>query len=55
LAAAAAACTYMIALQRQRTLEQRPMPARITARRQVYIVGASVMLLIAVTAVAELL
>jgi uncharacterized membrane protein YidH (DUF202 family) len=54
-AAAAAACTYMIALQRQRTLEQRPMPTRITPRRQVYIVGASVMLLIAVTAVAELL
>lgn len=55
LAAAAAACTYMIALQRQRTLEQRPIPARITPRRQVYIVGIAVMALIAVTSVAELL
>jgi len=55
LAAAAAACTYMIALHRQRTLEQRPMPARITPRRQVYIVGMAVLVLISVTAVAELL
>ena len=55
LAAAAAACTYLIALQRQRTLQQRPMPARITPRRQVYIVGIAVLVLIAVTAVAELL
>ena len=54
LAAAAAACTYLIALQRQRTLQQRPMPARITPRRQVYIVGIAVLVLIAVTAVAEL-
>jgi uncharacterized membrane protein YidH (DUF202 family) len=55
LAALAASCTYVIALRRQRTLEQRPIPARITARRQVYIVGMAVMVLILVTAVAQLL
>jgi uncharacterized membrane protein YidH (DUF202 family) len=55
LAATAACCTYMIALQRQRTLEQRPIPARINPRRQVYIVGIAVLVLIAVTAVAQLL
>jgi uncharacterized membrane protein YidH (DUF202 family) len=54
-AVAVAACTYAIALQRQRTLEQRPIPARITPRRQVYVVGIAVLLLIAVTAVAQLL
>jgi Domain of unknown function (DUF202) len=55
LAATAAACTYLIALHRQRTLEQRLIPARITPRRQVYCVGIAVLALIAVTSVAELL
>ncbi len=55
LAATAASCTYAIALQRQRTLEQRPIPARITPRRQVYVVGMAVLVLILVTAVAQLL
>jgi uncharacterized membrane protein YidH (DUF202 family) len=55
LAATAASCTYLIALQRQRTLAERPIPARITPRRQVYIVGIAVLVLIAVTSVAELL
>jgi uncharacterized membrane protein YidH (DUF202 family) len=55
LAATAASFTYAIALQRQRTLGQRPIPARITPRRQVYLVGVAVLVLIAVTAVAELL
>ena len=55
LAAIAASCTYLIALQRQRTLERRPIPAQINPRRQVYIVGLAVMVLIAVTAVAQLL
>ena len=55
LAATAAACTYVIALQRQRTLEQRPLPTRITPRRQVYIVGIAVLVLITVTSVALLL
>jgi uncharacterized membrane protein YidH (DUF202 family) len=54
LAAAAAVCTCVIAVQRQRTLERRPIPVRITPRRQVYIVGIAVLVLITVTAVAEL-
>lgn len=55
LAATAACCTYVIALQRQRTLEQRPIPAQINPRGQVYVVGIAVLVLIAVTAVAQLL
>ena len=54
LAGAAALCTYVIASQRQRTLRQRPIPTRITPRRQVYIVGIAVMVLIVVTTVAQL-
>jgi uncharacterized membrane protein YidH (DUF202 family) len=53
LAAAVALCTYLIALQRQRTLSQRPLPARISPRRHVYLVGAAVLLLILVTAAAQ--
>jgi len=55
LAAAVALGTYVIALQRQRTLGLSPLPTRITPRRQVYIVGIAVLVLIAVTAVAQLL
>ena len=55
LAAAAACCTYAIAVQRQRTLEQRPIPADINPRRQVYVVGIAVLVLIAATGVAQLL
>jgi uncharacterized membrane protein YidH (DUF202 family) len=54
LAALVALCTYVIALQRQQTLQQRPIPARITPRRQVYIIGLAVLLLIVVTAFAQL-
>lgn len=54
LAAAVALCTYLIALQRQRTLGHRPLPTRITARRPVCLVGVAVLLLIVVTAVAQL-
>jgi uncharacterized membrane protein YidH (DUF202 family) len=54
LAAIVALGTYVIALRRQRTLGQRPMPARITPRRQVYVIGISALLLIVVTAVAQL-
>ena len=50
LAAVVALCTYLIALQRQRTLGHRPLPRRISPRRQVYLVGAAVVLLILVTA-----
>lgn len=44
---------YVIALQRQRTLRRRPLPTRITPRRQVYLIGTAVLLLIVVTAVAQ--
>lgn len=54
LAGAVALGTYFIAVQRQRTLEQRPIPERVTPRRQVYIIGTAVLLLIAVTTVAQL-
>jgi hypothetical protein len=53
LAAGVALCTYLIAMQRQRTLGHRPLPARITPRRQVYLVGTAVLALIIVTAVAR--
>ncbi len=55
LAAAVALATYVIALQRQRTLQQHPIPIRITPRRPVYIVGIAAMVLIIVTTVAQLL
>lgn len=54
VALVAALTSYVIALQRQRTLQQRPLPARITARRQVYIVGTAALLLIVMTAAAQL-
>ncbi|GLE51567.1 DUF202 domain-containing protein [Mycobacterium montefiorense] len=50
LALAAALSSYLIALQRQRTLQLRPLPARITPRRQVYTVGVAALLLIVMTA-----
>jgi uncharacterized membrane protein YidH (DUF202 family) len=54
LAGVAALCTYVIAVQRQRTLQRRPIPTRITPRRQVYIVGIAALLLIVMTMVAQL-
>jgi uncharacterized membrane protein YidH (DUF202 family) len=53
LAAAVALCTYLLAVQRQRTLGRRPLPTRITAYVPVYLVGVAVLLLIVVTAVAQ--
>jgi uncharacterized membrane protein YidH (DUF202 family) len=53
LAAAVALCTYLIAVQRQRTLGHRPLPTRITPRPQVYLVAIAVLLLIVITAVAQ--
>ncbi|CAM4091073.1 putative membrane protein [Mycobacterium basiliense] len=55
LAAIAASCGYAIAYQRQRTLRRRPRPARINARHQVYTVGIAVLVLMVVTAFAQLL
>jgi uncharacterized membrane protein YidH (DUF202 family) len=54
LAGAAALCCFLITLQRQRTLGQRPLPTRITARTSVYVVGIDVLVLIVVTAVTQL-
>ena len=55
LAGAAALCSFLIALRRQRTLGQRPFPTRITPRRAVQIVGTAVVVLIVVTVFAQLL
>ncbi|MGO9925093.1 MAG: DUF202 domain-containing protein [Mycobacterium sp.] len=55
LAGAVALCTYLIAVQRQRTLQRHPLPARITPRRQVYFIGTAVLVLIIVTTVAQLI
>ena len=54
LAGAAALCSFLITLQRQRTLGRRPIPTRITARIPVYVVGIAVLVLVVVTAVAQL-
>ena len=54
LAAGVALATYVIALRRQRTLEQDPLPARLTPRRQVYFIGTAVLLLTVVTTVGQL-
>jgi uncharacterized membrane protein YidH (DUF202 family) len=55
LAGAAALCSFLVALQRQRTLGQRPIPSRITPRRAVHIVGTAAVVLIVVTVFAQLL
>jgi uncharacterized membrane protein YidH (DUF202 family) len=55
LAAAVALGTYVIALRRQRILQQHPIPTRITPRRQVYVIGTAVLVLIVVTTVAQLI
>ena len=55
LAAAVALGTYLIAMQRQRTLQQDPLPARITPHRQVYVIGTAVLVLVLVTTVAQLI
>lgn len=54
LATLVALCTYLIAVRRQRTLSQLPLPARITARRQVYVIGMAVVLLVVATAIVQL-
>ena len=55
LAVAVALGAYLIALHRQRVLLQKPMPTRLTPRRQVYTVGIGALVLIVVTAAAHLL
>jgi uncharacterized membrane protein YidH (DUF202 family) len=52
LAAAIAVATHLVGWQRQHQLRRRPLPARLTPRWQVRLVGASVLLLVVVTALA---
>ena len=54
LAGVSALGTYAVAVRRQRTLQQRPIPADITPRRQVYLVGIATLLLIVLTAIVQL-
>lgn len=54
LAAAVALGTYLIAMRRQRALQRRPLPARITPRRSVHVIGMAVLMLIVVTTAAQL-
>lgn len=52
LAVLIAVGTYLVAWQRQRVLARRPLPARLAPRRQVRLIGGSVLVLIVVTALA---
>ena len=54
VACAVALGTCFIAVQRQRTLQRRPIPQPITPRRQVHVIGTAVLMLVAVTTVAQL-
>ncbi len=55
LAGAVALGTFLIAVRRQHTLQQRPLPQRLTPRRQVHVIGGAVLALIVVTALAQLI
>ena len=46
VAAVLAISTYLIGVRRQRLLAQRPLPDRISPRREVYLTGVSVIALI---------
>jgi uncharacterized membrane protein YidH (DUF202 family) len=50
LAAIVAAWMYAVGVRRQRLLRRRPLPARLVPRREVRLVGAAVLTLIAATA-----
>jgi uncharacterized membrane protein YidH (DUF202 family) len=50
----AAMCTYVIAFKRQAKLQQRPIPAHISPRRPVYIIGIATLLLIVMAIAAQL-
>jgi hypothetical protein len=51
-AAMLAVATYLIGVRRQRLLAHRPLPERISPRREVYLTGASVIALIVISALA---
>ncbi|HEX5349656.1 MAG TPA: DUF202 domain-containing protein [Pseudonocardiaceae bacterium] len=50
LAVVIAGITYLVGLQRQRVLRRLPLPAQLAPRRQIRLIGASVLVLIVVTA-----
>jgi uncharacterized membrane protein YidH (DUF202 family) len=52
LAVTFALSTYLISTRRQRTLGSRPLPNRITPRREVHLIGVSVLALTLVSALA---
>jgi len=51
-AAVLALSTYLIGFRRQRLLAQRPLPDRISPRREVYLTGGAVVALILISALA---
>ena len=55
LAGVVALGTFVIAVRRQHTLQQRPLPRRLAPRRQVHIIGVAVLALIGVTTLAQLI
>ena len=50
LAVLIAVITYLVGVRRQRVLRARPLPCPLAARRQVRLIGGSVVLLVVVTA-----
>ncbi|WP_077103973.1 DUF202 domain-containing protein [Mycobacterium terramassiliense] len=55
LAGAVALLTYLIALRRQRVLQEHATPERVTPRRQVYVIGTAVVMLVVATTVGQLI
>lgn len=55
LATVVAALVYLIGLRRQRTLLRRPLPAEITPRREVHLMGGLVLALMLVIVVGLLI
>jgi Domain of unknown function (DUF202) len=49
VAAVLALTTYLVGVRRQRLLSQRPLPDRISPRREVYLTGGSVIALIVIS------
>lgn len=52
IAAVLAVATYLIGLRRQRILARRPLPDRISPRREVYLTGVSIIALILISGLA---
>jgi uncharacterized membrane protein YidH (DUF202 family) len=52
VAAVLAVATYLIGLRRQRILARRPLPDRISPRREVYLTGAAIIALILISGLA---